>query len=99
MLNNIISSVISNAITAALDKSIQSKTVKMAGESAEEFIEGEGREGEYTFFGMRAACIYVSGVQSHNGETHDDSSVQERRDRHNEQQKRADLPYAVKRDI
>ena len=38
MLNNIISSVISNAITAALDKSIQSKTVKMAGESAEEFI-------------------------------------------------------------
>lgn len=50
MLNNIISSVISNAITAALDKSIQSKTVKMAGESAEEFIEGEGCEGKYTFF-------------------------------------------------
>ena len=50
MLNNIISSVISNAITAALDKSIQSKTVKMVGESAEEFIEGEGCEGEYTFF-------------------------------------------------
>ncbi len=50
MLNNIISSVISNAITAALDKSIQNKTLKMAGESAEEFIEGEGCEGEYTFF-------------------------------------------------
>ena len=45
------------------------------------------------------SIIDVSGVQSHNGETHDDSSVQERRDRHNEQQKRAPVPYAVKRDI
>ena len=45
------------------------------------------------------SIIDVSGVQSHNGETHDDSSVQERRDRHHEQKKRADLPYAVKRDI
>ena len=45
------------------------------------------------------SIIDVSGVQSHNGETHDDSSVQKRRDRHNEQQKRAPVPYAVKRDI
>lgn len=45
MLNNIISSIISSAITAAMDKGIKNKTLKMAGESADAL-----GEGDYTFF-------------------------------------------------
>ena len=45
MLNNIISSVISSALNAAMDKGIKNKTLKMAGESAEAL-----GEGDYTFF-------------------------------------------------
>ena len=49
MLNNILLSIISNALTAALDKSIQNKTLKMAGEGADALNEIRG-EGDYTLF-------------------------------------------------